>query len=381
MAKTRGTSSKGRSAADTARFNPMQQNRPPTGGKGTGNFNLADMGRGLQGLGGKAKDLISNPSLSRLNINGLVPGGFGKQGGMSPDIFFGSADSGTGAITPDNDWRVRVTAAPAGPFTFEGPMTALASDRGVVFPYTPNLQINHNANYGSVAPTHSNYPSYFYQNSAVQAITISADFTAQDISQAEYVLGMIWFFRSATKMFYGGPKSGNPPPIVYLDGYGEWHLPHVPCVVTSFSHTMPPNIDYIECIVANGPITSITDNVASGDSVPQTVSTQPQPAPEPKPVAPIQTGLATTTTANQTGVATGLATSTSTLSNQQGAVVSLTPKVETTVQSTGKTARIPTKSSISLTLQPVYSRRNISQKFNWEDFSTGNLLKGSGGFL
>jgi hypothetical protein len=79
-------------------------------------------------------------------------------------------------------------------------------------------------------------------------------------------------------------------------------------------------------------------------------------------------------------VQTGLGTSTSTITNQLGALLQ-TPGETRQVQSTGKKARIPTKSSITLGLQPVYSRNNISNKFTWEDFSKGALLKGNGGFL
>jgi len=38
---------------------------------------------------------------------------------------------------------------------------------------------------------------------------------------------------------------GSPPPIVYLDGYGKHYLPHVPCLVTNFSHSMPNDVDYL----------------------------------------------------------------------------------------------------------------------------------------
>jgi len=319
--------------------------------------NLSDTaaGRGvvesLKNIGRKASDMISNPSLSRLNINNILPGAFKKAGADIPDIFFGGAGGGgfSGGGVSD-DWRVRVTAAPAGPFTFsDGPMAALAGDGGVVFPITPNVSVSHNAGYGSMAPTHSNYPSYFYNNSEVGAISVSADFTAQTPEDAAYVLGMIWFFRSATKMFYGGPQAGNPPPIVYIDGYGDYYLPHVSCVVTNFSHSMPANIDYIETTIQQGVTTSI-------QSVGAILPPQLQ------------------------AVQTGLATSTSTITNQLGSVFQ-SPQQNTKVTSSGKRARIPTKSTISLTLQPVYSRNSIANKFTWEDFSKGALLKGNGGFL
>jgi hypothetical protein len=81
----------------------------------------------------------------------------------------------------------------------------------------------------------------------VSAITLNADFTVQNINEGQYLMAAIYFFRSATKMFFGaGPAAGNPPPIVYLNGYGQYYLPNVPCVVTSFSHTMPSDVDYMD---------------------------------------------------------------------------------------------------------------------------------------
>lgn len=346
MAKTRGTSSTGRSSASTTAMNPMTR----------GLQNLASTSKGgsiedIKGIFKKGADLLNNPSLARLGLNKLVPGGFGKAGAELPDIFFGS--SGGSGLGADNDWRVRVTAPGGSPFDFgNGPLSALSEDKGVIFPYTPNISVSHSAMYGNLTPTHSNYPSYFYQSSQVQAISISADFTAQTADQAAYVLGMIWFFRSASKMFYGGPKAGNPPPVVYLDGYGDYYLPHVPCVVTSFTHTMPSNIDYIECTIQQG---TTTTTQAIGDLLPQQLQTA---------------GLSSSSVVGLAGAAT----------TQTGAVLQ-TPKQSVIVTTTGKRARIPTKSGIQVTLQPVYSRRNIADKFTWEDFSSGGLLKGNGGFL
>ena len=111
-------------------------------------------------------------------------------------------------------------------------------------------------------------------------------------------------------MFFGaGNGAGNPPPIVYLNGYGQYYLPNVPCVVTNFSHTMPDAVDYMDI-------------------------------PEP--------GL------------------------------NYNPYVTNPVLNS---TRLPTTSTISLTLQPVYSRLAQSQGFNLNDFARGALINspGSGG--
>lgn len=301
--------------------------------------------KNITGALGNLGSVISDPSSARLSINKLLPGGFPGIGGNTPNINFGIEQLGTaGSIGTEDDWRVRITTPSGGPFNFNtGPLAALAQDSGVVFPYTPQVNVIHNANYGNMTPTHSNYPSYFYNNSEVPGIQISADFTAQTTTDAAYVLGMIWFFRSATKMFYGGQNSGNPPPILYLDGYGDYYLPHVPVVVTNFGHTMPSNTDYIETQISSSQVTSVAS--FGGDQL---------------------------TPSNIPGIQAQ-----SSLNNAQ----ENSATEERLVETKGSKQRVPTKSSIQISLQPVYSRDAISNKFNWEDFSKGNLLKGKGGFL
>jgi hypothetical protein len=118
---------------------------------------------------------------------------------------------------------------------------------GVVFPYTPEITVTHKANYTPQKLTHNNYTSYFYENSEVEAITINTEFTVQSVDEGQYLMATIYFFRALTKMFFGmDPKAGNPPPLVFLNGYGQYYLPNVPCVVTSFSHTMPSDVDYMD---------------------------------------------------------------------------------------------------------------------------------------
>ena len=180
-------------------------------------------------------------------------------------------------IYPDAnvDWRVRITLAPNSRYFYNDPNNTLlaplvreaggGSDNGiggalgqlfgvsgskrigVVFPYTPTVTISHAANYTPQKLTHSNYAQYFYDNSEVGPITITTDFTVQNVNEGQYLLAAVYFFRSCTKMFFGAdPGAGNPPPIVYLNGYGQYYLPNVPCVITSFSHTMPADVDYMD---------------------------------------------------------------------------------------------------------------------------------------
>jgi hypothetical protein len=182
-------------------------------------------------------------------------------------------------IFPDasTDWRVRLSLAPGADYFYQdltntllqplrkepggsaGAVNAIAGGVGaifgakfanrigVVFPYTPEIVVSHKANYTPQKLTHNNYTNYFYENSEVEAITLNADFTVQSVDEGQYLMASIYFFRACTKMFFGmDPKAGNPPPLLFLNGYGQYYLPNVPCVVTSFSHTMPSEVDYMD---------------------------------------------------------------------------------------------------------------------------------------
>jgi hypothetical protein len=182
----------------------------------------------------------------------------------------GNASAGA---TPVKDWRVKISLPAKSGLKYDqsNPFLNILGDRtqGVVFPYTPNITVTHNARYSEQALTHSNYKNYFYEGSDVAAINIVGDFTVQNKDEALYVLAAIYFFRSCTKMFWGSDAdAGNPPPIVYLDGYGDYYFPHVTCVVTSFQHTMPADVDYVEVAYSQG------SNTVSNPPVMSTTSGQ-----------------------------------------------------------------------------------------------------------
>jgi hypothetical protein len=189
-----------------------------------------------------------DPSLARLNVAGLASGGLKGLANAAVNVLFNN--------NADHDWRVRVSL-PAGANYFYNdtsnqilaPLTKATFNVGVIFPYTPTVTVTHLANYNQQKLTHANYAAYFYENSEVQEINITGDFSVQSIDEGQYLMAAIHFFRSATKMFYGkdtNPIAGNPPPVLFLDGYGTNYFPHVPCVLKSFTHTMPADIDYVD---------------------------------------------------------------------------------------------------------------------------------------
>lgn len=198
----------------------------------------------------------SDPSTNRL---GTLSEGLAKGGALALDAIKGSVfnflfnpSSSNTNIEPNDDWRVRVSMQPATAALFynnpNNPiLSSLSETNGVIFPYTPQIDVSYNANYMDQGLTHSNYNSYYYNRSEVQAIMINADFTVQNIKEGQYLAAAMHFFKSCTKMFYGNSQlAGTPPPMVFLDGYGPAVLPHVPCLVTSFSYVMPGDVDYVK---------------------------------------------------------------------------------------------------------------------------------------
>jgi len=149
------------------------------------------------------------------------------------------------------DWRVRlslpanfVTAAKESDMI----MSKLIETNGVIFPYNPSINITNTAVYNTLSPTHSNYNFHAYQRSMVEAITINGEFIVETPVEGHYWLAAVHYFRSVTKMAYGNtPDIGSPPPVVRLNGYGDYVFNNVPVVVQSFSVELQPDIDYIFC--------------------------------------------------------------------------------------------------------------------------------------
>tara|TARA_B100002019_G_scaffold283651_1_gene290314 strand:+ start:930 stop:1772 length:843 start_codon:yes stop_codon:yes gene_type:complete len=157
--------------------------------------------------------------------------------------------------TGDNDWRVSISMPPVIRELNSSLLNPLVeSGERMIFPFTPSVIFSHSASYSSMQPVHTNYPFYNYQNSAVDAITVSGDFFIETNEDAEYWVAAVTFLRTLTKMFYGdnGADTGNPPPIVKFNGYGEYVFKNVPCVVTSFNVDLPQDVDYMKTNIAGG---------------------------------------------------------------------------------------------------------------------------------
>lgn len=245
------------------------------------------------------------------------------------------------------DWRVRLALSddPSVNYLYKAPnpgiLKPLNATSGVIFPYTPTITVNYAASYSPTELVHSNYKAFQYSSSSIDSVSIQCDFTAQDEYEANYLLAVIHFFRSATKMFYGqdqNPRRGTPPPLCYIYGMGSYQFAGQPLAISGFSYNLPNNVDYIQ--------------TSMGGRNPSTA--------------------AATTPPNRTD-GTGVA---------PGGVPP--PPQFAPIAEPGTVSWVPSKIQLSISCVPMMSRNQVSNEFSFEKYATGSLLNGvdkfSGGF-
>jgi hypothetical protein len=256
----------------------------------------------------------------------------------------------------NSDWRVRLQLGPTSDYLYNvggnnaqeaGILAPLRATNGVIFPYTPTVTTAYRANYEQYDLIHSNYRGIYYKNSRVDDISVRGMFTAQDTTEANYLLAVIHFFRSVTKMFYGQDTNrGVPPPLVFLNGFGNFQFSKHPCVVTSFNYTLPNDVDYIRATSLNNyggdlfnrrqPIATAPGGVQFAGAIRLANALLPKNA---QPKVPTQNTLSASVTN------TDLAT------------------------------YVPTKMEIDISLIPVQTRDQVSNQFSLKEFANGNLIK------
>ena len=159
------------------------------------------------------------------------------------------------------DDRVRLSLSPnAGPIMYNsyGIMEPLRQTNGLIFPYTPTINVAHSAEYDTQGLPHTNYAHHSYARSGVDAIQIVGDFTAETQNEAAYLLAAIQFLKSCTKMFYGtGDNRGTPPPVLRLSGHGVNMYHSLPVVITTTTFDFPNNVDYITLQQPGGGTTNV----------------------------------------------------------------------------------------------------------------------------
>jgi hypothetical protein len=254
------------------------------------------------------------------------------------------------------DWRFRVSLASSADYFYMGDnpgiLAPLKHTGGVIFPYTPTISVAYSASYQSTDVTHSNYKLWNYSSSSVDNITVTGEFTAQDSAEANYMLAVIHFFRSATKMFYGkSSHRGVPPPMLYLSGFGQYQFDKHPVVLQSFTYSLPNDVDYINAY----------PNGAKGSGVngAQINNFNLEGGVKNGPIRSFIEGSISRLFSN------GLAGAAGTKKDSKPGSVS------------SEVTRVPTKIQISLNFIPMISRNAMSNHFSLDDYASGKLLRGS----
>jgi len=214
------------------------------------------------------------------------------------------------------DWRVKLSVPQQ--FSTDRTLSPLVEAGGqFVFPYTPTIIVGHSAHYNSLQPVHTNYAYQIYENSNVQEIVITGDFTVENAKEGRYWIAAMHYLRSVSKMYYGdGENAGSPPPLVRLNGYGDYVFNNVPVVVTNFTIDLPSDVDYVA--VPMGDLTGLNSRSGPGGG------------------------------------------------SDPG---------------NGKaTAWVPSQSLMTVTVMPTYSRKTVS-KFNLNDFVNGEFIRNGTGFI
>jgi hypothetical protein len=250
------------------------------------------------------------------------------------------------AQAASGDWRLKLRLAPGSDYLYNagepGILQPLKVTDGVIFPYTPAITTTYTAMYNNYELTHSNYKGYFYQGSSVGELNITATFTAQDSNEAAYLLAVIQFFKSVTKMFYGQQDAfrGSPPPLVFLQGYGDFQFNLNPCVVQTFNYNLPADVDYIR---AGAPNINGTNLLQRRDRQTATVGTNNPSA----------------SRMSAAGLTPG----------------GTRPPPPPTTLGRAQPTYVPTKMEMTLVLLPMQTRSQISRQFSMEKFANGSLVQ------
>ena len=306
----------------------------------------------------KLKAAFSGPTVP-------APDPYSVSSGAATKAQLAAAQAKSSLASVNGDWRVKLSLAPGSTYLYNadsaGILTPLLQTNGIIFPYTPSIQTSYQASYQPYDLTHSNYRGYFYTGSHTGDIQITATFTAQDNTEAAYMLAVIHFLKSATKMFYGGgggnpdPQLGSPPPLCFLTGLGDYQFNNHACVVSNFTYNLPADVDYIRAYSSTPPTIAADAAATAAKNSPASL------------ISKISATLARLEGANLA---------------QGGKSITDPGKNVTAIKTLGTSTDgsqptyIPTKMEITITLLPMQSRRQVSQDFSLRDYGNGSLLKG-----
>ena len=121
------------------------------------------------------------------------------------------------------------------------------------FPYSPTINIGHQASYGSYELTHSNYQQQYYMMTANPQIDMTAQFTANTKQDAAHAMASLHFLKSMMKSQFGqndpsgerNEYAGMPPPVCEFTAYGALNFRNTPVIIRSVNYTYPEDTDFV----------------------------------------------------------------------------------------------------------------------------------------
>jgi len=302
----------------------------------------------------KANPNIKNPNLIKVGQVIIIPGKPEVDPGFDDSDILLAQSIQSGFDQADfegyDDWRVRLSLAPNSNYLYAGTnpgiLQPLQATQGVVFPYTPQIVVNYQANYNPIDLVHTNYKVFQYTNSSVDQVTITCEFTAQDVYEARYLLATIHFFKTMTKMFYGQdtyPVRGTPPPLCYMFGMGGYQFSAHPLAINSFNYNLPNDVDYIK---TTAPVSKFESNFEDSLNT-------------------LYTEMGISNSQSQDRLGEGL---------KPGGTC---PAPKFNFAPKDITTWVPTKIQLSIGCIPIMSRNQVSNYFSLNDYASGYLVKGT----
>lgn len=176
-----------------------------------------------------------------------------------------------GKLGETYDWRARLRPKNGGIEQFYNKtgvndnylLKPLEATRGLVWQYTPTIFLSGSAEYNEALMQGMNYPINTFISSRPPDIPVTADFSANNIEEARYLLAIMAFLKICTKAYFGDDavakgRAGVPPPVLLFEYLGDHGFNKVPVVVTNWSMQLPDNVDYVPVQVNNGVADTVT---------------------------------------------------------------------------------------------------------------------------
>lgn len=128
---------------------------------------------------------------------------------------------------------------------------------GLIFPYTPQITVNHSTDYGTTSLVHTNEDIDHYIRTPSVTISLTAKFTIQNQREGRYALAALHFLRTVSKMHFGqtDENRGLPPPVLMFSGYGEYMFNDLPVIVKSHTYSFDDHTDTVLVSAINGSAT------------------------------------------------------------------------------------------------------------------------------